>query len=96
MKLSEEEIKHIADLANLELSTEELKKYGGQLSAILSYIDQLKEVDTSDIDSSEHASGLVNAWREDEVKNWPKDDIKLSLEQASDFEDGQIKVKKVL
>ena len=42
MKLSREEIKHIANLARLELTPEELDKYGEQLSAVLSYIDQLQ------------------------------------------------------
>ena len=45
MQLSKNEIQHIAKLARLELTEEELKKYGDQLSAVLNYIDQLKEVE---------------------------------------------------
>ena len=45
MQLSKEEIQHIAKLARLDLTEQELLKYGGQLSNVLNYIDQLKEVD---------------------------------------------------
>ncbi|MBU1160202.1 aspartyl/glutamyl-tRNA amidotransferase subunit C, partial [Patescibacteria group bacterium] len=47
MKLNQKQIQHIANLARLELTEEELKKYSNQLSDILSYINQLKEADTT-------------------------------------------------
>jgi aspartyl-tRNA(Asn)/glutamyl-tRNA(Gln) amidotransferase subunit C len=48
MKLDKKQIKHIANLSKLKLSDKELEKYGSQLSDVLGYIDQLKEVDVSD------------------------------------------------
>lgn len=93
--LDNKEIKHIATLARLELSGEEEEKYGRQLSAVLDYIDKLKEVDTSKVAITAQVSGLINSWREDEVKSWDKDEIKMALEQ-SELVDGQVKVKKVL
>ena len=96
MKLTKEEIKHIADLARLELTEAELKKYGSQLSDVLNYIDQLKEVDTTDIEPTAQITGLENAWREDEKSDWREIEIEEALKQAPELEDGQIKVKRVL
>ena len=96
MKLNKQQIQNIANLARLELSEVELEKYGDQLSAVLSYIDQLKEVDTEKVEPTAQITGLVNVLRKDEIKNCPSDEIKIALEQAAELENGQIKVKRVL
>lgn len=94
--ISREEVKYIADfLARLELTSEEEQTYSEQLSAILDYIDQLKKVDTSKVNSTFQVGGLSNVWREDEVVNWPSDEVALAFNQ-SEHVAGQIKVKKVL
>ena len=94
--ISREEVKYIADfLARLELTSEEEQKYSEQLSAILEYIDQLKKVDTSKVSSTFQVGGLSNAWREDEVVNWPTDEVALAFTQSEQVA-GQVKVKKVL
>ena len=96
MKLKKEEIKHIVDLARLELTEVELKKYGSQLSDVLSYIDQLKEVDTTDVEPTAQITGLENALREDGKEDWSKTEFEEALRQAPELENGQIKVKRVL
>ena len=96
MKLKKSEIEHIANLARLDLSEEELDLYGGQLSDVLSYIDQLQEVDTSGVEPTAQVTGLENVLREDVVNVWDKKEQKNALEQAPSLEDGQIKVKRVL
>ncbi len=96
MKLKREQIDHIAKLARLELTEEELKKYGSQLSDILNYIDQLKEVDTTDIEPTAQVTGLENALREDAKEDWDKTESEEALRQAPELENGQIKVKRVL
>jgi aspartyl-tRNA(Asn)/glutamyl-tRNA(Gln) amidotransferase subunit C len=96
MKLTQEEIKHIAELARLELSTEELTKYGQQLSAILSYIDQLREVDVKGVEPTAQVTGLVNVWREDKIIDCPEAEREAALKEAPELEDHQIKVKRVL
>ncbi|MDD5291284.1 MAG: Asp-tRNA(Asn)/Glu-tRNA(Gln) amidotransferase subunit GatC [Patescibacteria group bacterium] len=96
MKLTKEEIKHIADLARLELTDDELKKYGSQLSAVLNYINQLKEVDTTDIEPTAQVTGLENALREDVKEDWDKREGQEAFRQAPELESGQIKVKRVL
>jgi len=96
MKLTKNEIKHIAELARLELSEVELKKYGSQLSDILDYIDKLKEVDTKGIEPTAQVTGLENIMREDEIKDWDSGERKKALAEAPELEDEQIKVKRIL
>ncbi|MFH1822642.1 MAG: Asp-tRNA(Asn)/Glu-tRNA(Gln) amidotransferase subunit GatC [Patescibacteria group bacterium] len=96
MKLSKKEIQHIANLARLELTEAELKKYGSQLSGVLDWIDQLKEVNTTNIEPTAQVTGLENVWREDIIEEWDDNERKTALKQAPELEEGQIKVKRVL
>ncbi len=96
MKLEKQEIEHIANLARLDLSDKELGLYGGQLSDVLSYIDQLQEVDTTDVEPTAQVTGLENVLREDTSNAWDKKEQADALAQAPEIEDGQIKVKRVL
>ena len=50
MKISREDVLRVAELAHLELSTEEIDTYRGQLDEILSYIDKLKELDVTGVE----------------------------------------------
>lgn len=95
MNLSKDEIQHIAKLARLDLTGEELKKYGGELSAILNYIDQLKEVDTKGVEPTAQVTGMENVFRDDAAKDWDKNEIKEALKEAPELEDNQVKVKRV-
>ena len=65
MSLTREEVKHIAKLARLELTEEEITRYQQELSLILEYIGQLSEVDTSGVEPTAQVAGLVNRFRED-------------------------------
>jgi aspartyl-tRNA(Asn)/glutamyl-tRNA(Gln) amidotransferase subunit C len=49
LNLTEEEVRYVADLANLRLSDEQVQKMSHDLGKILSYIEQLNELDTSDV-----------------------------------------------
>lgn len=68
MKLTRDQVKKVAKLANLPLSSEEEEKYSEQLSAILDYIDQLNSVDTQGVEALFNVTGLSNVLSEDEVK----------------------------
>jgi aspartyl-tRNA(Asn)/glutamyl-tRNA(Gln) amidotransferase subunit C len=68
MKITPEEISHVADLARLQLSSEEVEAMAGQLGDILSYVAKLNELDTDGITPMTHAISIVNAFRDDEVK----------------------------
>lgn len=96
MKLTDDEIKHVANLARLELSEEEVLKYGSQLSDVLSYIDQLREVDVDGVEPTAQVTGLLNVLREDEVNEWSNDEVVNALDEAPLLENGQVKVKRVL
>lgn len=67
MKLTKDQVKHVAKLANLPITEEEEEKYAEQLSKILDYIDQLNSVDTSDVKPTFNVSGQVNVQRKDET-----------------------------
>lgn len=67
MKITREEVKHVAHLAKLNLSEEELVKMTGQLDNILSYVDKLDELDTTGVKPTTHAFPVSNAFREDVV-----------------------------
>ncbi len=96
MKLNKKGIQHIANLARLELTDKELKTYGNQLSDVLSYIDQLKEVAVEGVEPTAQVTGLKNVFREDEIKEWNKQEREDALNQAPEIEDRQVKVKRVL
>ncbi|MDA1209140.1 MAG: Asp-tRNA(Asn)/Glu-tRNA(Gln) amidotransferase subunit GatC [bacterium] len=68
-QLSDNEVRHIAKLARINLREEQVSKFGKELTSILAYIDQLQEVDTKGVEPTEQVTGLHNAFREDEVKD---------------------------
>jgi len=65
MKISREEIEHIASLARLYLSEEEKELFGSQLSSILDYMEKLNELDTKDIEPTSHVLPISNVMRDD-------------------------------
>lgn len=65
MKLTLDQVKHVAKLANLPLTSEEEEKHSEQLSNILDYIEQLNKVDTADVEPTFNVTGLSNVMRED-------------------------------
>lgn len=65
------DVKHIAKLANLPLTAEEEKTYGPQLQKVLDYVQQLQQVDTSNVSETSQVTGLINVTRKDEVKPCP-------------------------
>ena len=66
MKLTKEQVQHIARLARLKLTTEEEERYAGQLTEILNYVEVLKELDTKGVPETSQVTGLSNVTREDE------------------------------
>lgn len=96
MQLTRQEIEHVAKLARLDLTEEEINKYGEQLSSVLSYIDQLTEVDTAGVEPTAQVTGLQNSWREDVVEDWADDERQAALRLAPELEDNQLKVRRVL
>ena len=94
MPLTLKEVDHIADLARLELTDEEKARYREQLSAILDYVAQLRELDTTGIPPTSSVLPPRSALREDE----PRPGLSLDelLRNAPDTEAGQFRVPPVL
>ncbi|HAZ16613.1 MAG: Aspartyl/glutamyl-tRNA(Asn/Gln) amidotransferase subunit C [Parcubacteria group bacterium GW2011_GWA2_43_13] len=96
MAISKEEVLHIADLARLELTEQEVATYQEQLSSILNFIETLNEVDTHDAVETSQVTGLVNRYRDDEVRELSTDERADLLSCASSVsEDGGVIVRKV-
>jgi aspartyl-tRNA(Asn)/glutamyl-tRNA(Gln) amidotransferase subunit C len=66
--IDEKTVRHVAKLARLKLSSDELKRFSAQLSKVLDHINQLNEVDTSSVEPMSHPLELANVFREDEVR----------------------------
>ncbi len=64
-KITEAEVRHVSYLARLNPTDEEVRLFSGQLSEILAYVEQLNEVDTTDIQPTAHALPLRNVFRDD-------------------------------
>jgi len=92
--ISKEEVKHIAGLARIGLDEKELEKYSKDISSILDWIEQLKEVDIEGIGPTAHITGLENVARKDKVVDFEnkKSIVKLFPEEK----DGYDKVKSIL
>ena len=95
MSISEKEIKHIANLARLDLTEREEKEFSLQLGSILAYVEKLNEVETKNIKITAQVSGLTNVSRDDKVCKWDENEIDMALGQG-DLENRQVKVKRIL
>lgn len=93
--LSDEQIQHIAKLARLGLKKGEPEKFSRQLSEILSYVDQLKEVETDNVDPTLQVTGLQNVTRKDEVFRFSSREELLACTPLPVVRD-QIKVQSVI
>lgn len=65
--LSTATVKHVAQLANLSLTEEELKDFTRQLSETINYVNQLEEIDTTGIVPTPQVTGKSNGFRKDEI-----------------------------
>ncbi|HMF34334.1 MAG TPA: Asp-tRNA(Asn)/Glu-tRNA(Gln) amidotransferase subunit GatC [Candidatus Lokiarchaeia archaeon] len=65
--LTEKDTEHVAMLARISLSPEEIKSYTQQLNNIVDFFKKLEELDTSDVEPTYHILDLVNVTRPDEV-----------------------------
>ena len=66
MAITKDEVLHVARLARLELSDEEVARFGEQLSAILEAVSKVAELDLADVPPTSHPLEVANAWAEDE------------------------------
>ena len=93
MALTKNDVKHLAKLARLSLTEEEIEKFTNQLGEIFQHLDKLAELDTEGIEETAQVNGLENAMRADLVKTGLDREAFL---KASDHEKmrGMLKVRK--
>lgn len=94
MKITKEEILHVAHLARLELDEAAIARFADQIGTVLAYVDQLQRVDTTGVPPTSHAISLTNAFREDEQHEHL--DPEAVLANAPEREDGSFVVPKVV
>lgn len=94
MKITHEEVKHIAKLAKLNLNEDEVEKYAIDLGEIAEFVEKLNEVDVTGVNPTAHAVNKENVFRKDELKDsYPRENI---LKNAPSKEAGCISVPKVV
>lgn len=98
MGIKRSDVEKIAELARLELTPDETDLFTDQLSSIISHVEKLDEIDTSDVQPMSHcvqAGGdRASAGREDKVK--PSLGQKVAVENAPDPEAGYFRVPRVI
>jgi aspartyl-tRNA(Asn)/glutamyl-tRNA(Gln) amidotransferase subunit C len=94
MKITRDEVLHVAGLARLRFTPEEADTFSTQLGAILEYVEQLNELDLTGVEPMAHVHDIVNAMRPDEVR--PSMPNEKALAAAPWPEDGCFRVPKVI
>ncbi len=89
-----DEVRHVARLARLELSDEELHGLVGELTALLEHVDAIRQLDTSGVPATAHAIPLSNVLRDDVVGPCLERDEVLAAAPAA--EEGRIVVPAIL
>jgi aspartyl-tRNA(Asn)/glutamyl-tRNA(Gln) amidotransferase subunit C len=92
MTVSKKTIKHVANLAKLEVDENSSETFSNQVSDILEYINVLQEPDTQNVQPTNQVTGLKNIFREDVVKDYPEDKKAKLFREAPDERDGYIVV----
>jgi len=94
LRLSQEEVEHIALLSRLKLTDEERERMTTQLNDIIGFFEQLGELDTTDVEPTSHVIPMFNVLREDKVRPaLPVEDV---LENAPDRAGDTFRVPRVV
>ena len=94
MKISKEELLHIAKLSDLEIKENEVEEYLKNLEDILNYTETIDKIDVSKLDETIGATDDYNVFRKDEVKQF--DNIDKMMENAPEVDRNMFKIPKVL
>lgn len=92
--IARQDVEHVAELARLELTPEEKERFSAQLNEILTYVDKLNELDTTQVEPTSHVIPMANVWRDDEVR--PSLDRELALQNAPDAAHFFFKVPRII
>ena len=85
MAISEEQVRHVALLARLSLSDEEVAAFGEDLNSVLDHIDTIQQLDLADVPPTAHALDVVNEMRADEIRpGLPRDEALANAPEAAE------------
>ena len=94
MRITAEQVAHIAALSRLSLTEQELETFRDQLSSIIEYVEQLRTLDTTGVEPTSHILPLSNVMREDVVKSsLPREE---ALRNAPDGTEDFYRVPKII
>ncbi len=92
--LTKEEIIKISQLARIALTDQEVEKFQKELSAVLDYVEELKNVNVEGLEEVSQVTGLVNVQRDDKIVN--SEILEDIFKNAPEMKDGYFKVKAIL
>jgi aspartyl-tRNA(Asn)/glutamyl-tRNA(Gln) amidotransferase subunit C len=83
--IDREQVLHVARLARLKLSEDEVERMSGELSSILDHIEKIGELDLDDVEPTSHVVQVENVLRPDEPReSWPRERMLTEAPDASD------------
>jgi aspartyl-tRNA(Asn)/glutamyl-tRNA(Gln) amidotransferase subunit C len=93
-RISTDQVKHVANLARLSITEEDAELFASQLDAIITFAEQLNEVDTENVKPTSHVLDMKNIMREDiSEKGLSNEEV---VKNAPDHADGYIRVPSIL
>lgn len=93
-RISIDEVKHVAHLARLGITEEEAVEFQKQLDKMITFAEQLNELDTDNVEPTSHVLEMKNVLREDiPQKGLPREDV---LKNAPEHQNGQVKVPSII
>ncbi|WP_419954596.1 Asp-tRNA(Asn)/Glu-tRNA(Gln) amidotransferase subunit GatC [Neobacillus niacini] len=93
-RISNEQVRHVANLARLAITEDETERFTKQLDAIITFAEQLNELDTTNVEPTYHVLDMKNVFREDiKEKGLPIEEV---LKNAPEHQEGQIKVPAII
>ncbi|MBU0531043.1 MAG: Asp-tRNA(Asn)/Glu-tRNA(Gln) amidotransferase subunit GatC [Candidatus Uhrbacteria bacterium] len=96
MKIDKEFVTKIADLSMLTITESEIPGYVEDMSSILRYMDQLREVDVSEVESTNQVTGLHNVFRTDIPHEYPENKRVKLLREVPVMDNGYVVVPRTV
>jgi aspartyl-tRNA(Asn)/glutamyl-tRNA(Gln) amidotransferase subunit C len=88
--IDREQVLHVAKLARLRLTDDEIERMAGELSGILEHVDRISELELENVEPTSHVIALENVLRPDEPRpSWSREEV---LERAPDPASGSFRV----
>lgn len=92
-ELTQEEVRHVAFLARVGVTDEDVTRYQKDLSGVLAYFEELNAVNTDDVEPIGHITGMTNVFRSDVAEDTDIDVKADIIKNMPETKDGYIKVK---